>query len=90
VRDKHFGVGRAALRVAKKIAFDDLQAHRFWLDVKKRNTRARALYDSEGFVFEGELRQAVKVQGGYDSLMVLSMLKEEFSRRRGDALELQG
>jgi hypothetical protein len=29
------------------------------------------------------------VQGGY-TLMVLSMLKEEFSRRRGDALELQG
>jgi len=90
VRDKNLGVGRAALRVAKKIAFDDLQAHRFWLDVKKRNARAKALYDSEGFVFEGELRQAVKVQGGYDSLMVLSMLREEFSRRRGDALELQG
>src|SRR6187549_2516455 len=49
------GFRRAALRVAKKIAFDDLGAHRFWLDIKKRNTRARSLYDSEGFVFEGEL-----------------------------------
>ena len=89
VRDKNLGIGRAALRVAKKIAFDDLHAHRFWLDVKKRNTRARDLYDSEGFVFEGELRQAVKVEGGYDSLVVLSMLQEEFARRRRDALELQ-
>jgi RimJ/RimL family protein N-acetyltransferase len=88
VRDKNQGFGRAALRVAKKLAFDDLGAHRFWLDVKKRNTRAKALYDSEGFVFEGELRQAVKVEGGYDSLVVLSMLQDEFSARRAGALEL--
>lgn len=90
VRDKGRGFGRAALRVVKKIAFDDLGAHRFWLDVKKRNARARALYDSEGFVFEGELRAAVKVEGGYDSLQVLSMLQDEFAQRRSRALELQG
>ena len=90
VRDKNQGFGRAALRVAKKIAFDDLGAHRFWLDVKKRNVRARSLYDTEGFVVEGELRQAVKVQGGYDSLVVLSMLQEEFAGRRQGGLELPG
>src|SRR5438105_4201603 len=59
IQAKGSGVGRAALRVAKKVAFDDLRAHRFWLDVKARNTRAKALYDSEGFVVEGELRDAV-------------------------------
>lgn len=90
VRDKNRGFGRAALRVAKKVAFDDLGAHRFWLDVKKRNTRARGLYDSEGFLFEGELREAVKLQEGYDSLVVMSMLQAEFAARRARALELQG
>ncbi|MCD6079084.1 MAG: spermidine N(1)-acetyltransferase (Diamine acetyltransferase)-like protein [Ramlibacter sp.] len=90
VRDKHQGFGRAALRVVKKIAFDDLGAHRFWLDIKKRNTRAQELYRTEGFVQEGELRQAVKVQDGFDSLVVMSMLKEEFAQRRSRALELQG
>jgi RimJ/RimL family protein N-acetyltransferase len=89
VRDKHLGFGRAALRVAKKIAFDDLGAHRFWLDIKKRNTRAQALYADEGFVFEGELRQAVKIPGGYDSLLVMAMLQDEFASRRTRALELQ-
>ena len=88
VRDKNQGFGRAALRVAKKIAFDDLGAHRFWLDIKKRNTRARGLYDSEGFVLEGELREAVKLQEGYDSLIVMSMLQDEFTQRRGRAMEL--
>lgn len=89
VQHKHQGFGRAALRVAKKVAFDDLGAHRFWLDVKKRNTRAKALYDTEGFEFEGELREAVKIEGGYDSLVVLSMLESEYARRRSRALELQ-
>src|SRR3954463_2303823 len=89
VRDKNQGFGRAALRVAKKIAFDDLGAHRFWLDIKKRNQRAKALYDTEGFTFEGELREAVKVEGGYDSLAVLSMLQDEYAQRRARAMELQ-
>jgi diamine N-acetyltransferase len=88
VRDKNQGFGRAALRVVKKTAFDDLGAHRLWLDIKKRNTRARSLYDSEGFQKEGELRDAVKVQGGFDSLVVMSMLQGEFSQRREHAQEM--
>src|SRR5690606_24415615 len=88
IRTKGQGYGRAALRVAKKVAFDDLGAHRLWLDVKKPNTRAKALYDSEGFVVEGELRESVKVQGGFESLTVMSMLQAEFTARRAAALEL--
>jgi RimJ/RimL family protein N-acetyltransferase len=87
VRDKNRGFGRAALRVAKKIAFDDLGAHRFWLDVKRRNLRAKSLYDGEGFVVEGELREAVRVEGGWDSLMVMSLLQSEYAARRGRAQE---
>lgn len=88
VRDKGAGYGRAALRVAKKVAFDDLGAHRLWLDVKKPNTRAKALYDSEGFIVEGELRESVKVPGGYESLIVMSMLHEEFQQRRARFQEM--
>jgi diamine N-acetyltransferase len=90
VQTKHQGFGRSALREVKKIAFDDLGAHRFWLDIKKRNTRAQALYVSEGFVFEGELRQAVKVSDGYDSLIVMAMLQEEYAGRRQRAVEVSG
>ena len=89
VQSKGAGFGRAALRVAKKVAFDDLGAHRFWLDVKARNSRAKALYDGEGFVVEGQLRDAVKVADGYDSLIVMSMLATEFTGRRGLGLELR-
>ena len=89
VHAKGAGFGRAALRVAKKVAFDDLGAHRFWLDLKKRNSRAQALYDGEGFVVEGELREAVKTAQGFESMIVMSMLRTEFLGRRGLALELR-
>jgi len=88
VQPKGQGWGGAALRVVKKVAFDDLGAHRLWLDVKKGNTRARALYASEGFVVEGELREAVRVEDGFESLVVMAMLAREFAERRGLALEM--
>lgn len=102
IQGKGQGLGRAALRVAKRLAFDELGAHRFWLDVKSRNVRAKALYDSEGFVVEGMLREAVRLEpprsagaraageaaDQFDSLIVLSMLRREFEARRAQGLEL--
>ena len=88
VQNQGEGFGRGALRVAKKIAFDDLGAHRFWLDVKGLNIRAQRLYESEGFLVEGRLRDAVRVSDGYDSLIVMSMLKPEFEARRALGQEI--
>jgi len=80
------GLGRAGVRRLKRLAFDDLRAHRFWLDVRSLNTRALALYASEGFVEEGRLRESVRVTGlgedaGYDSLVVMSLLDREYAAR---------
>jgi RimJ/RimL family protein N-acetyltransferase len=74
------GLGRACVRLLVQMAFRDLHAHRFWLDVKSLNTRALALYRSEGFVEEGRLRESVKTDDGYDSLIVMSMLETEYRR----------
>jgi RimJ/RimL family protein N-acetyltransferase len=71
------GVGRQCLQLLAQMAFRDLGAHRFWLDVKGRNLRAQALYASEGFVEEGRLRESVRTDTGYDSLVVMSMLESE-------------
>ena len=75
------GHGRAAIRLLAAMAFRDLGAHRFWLDVKARNLRAQALYRSEGFVEEGRLRESVRIGDGYDSLVVMSMLEAEHRAR---------
>ena len=73
------GAGRACIRMLAQMAFRDLGAHRFWLDVKGRNTRAQALYRSEGFIEEGRLRESVKTDDGYDALVVMAMLDHEHS-----------
>ena len=76
------GVGRTCLRLLAQMAFRDLGAHRFWLDVKALNLRAQALYRSEGFVEEGRLRESVRTDNGFDSLIVMSMLESEHAQRR--------
>jgi RimJ/RimL family protein N-acetyltransferase len=75
------GYGRAAIRLLAEMAFRDLGAHRFWLDVKARNVRAQALYRSEGFIEEGRLRESVRTDDGYDALVVMSMLEREHRDR---------
>ena len=81
------GIGRACVRRLKALAFADLKAHRFWLDVKSLNQRAQALYASEGFVEEGRLRESVRAGDGYDSLIVMSMLDREHDARVALGLE---
>jgi RimJ/RimL family protein N-acetyltransferase len=81
LQTKGKGLGRACVRLLKQMAFRDLGAHRFWLDVKTLNTRALQLYASEGFVEEGRLRESVRVADGYDSLIVMSMLDREYQAR---------
>jgi RimJ/RimL family protein N-acetyltransferase len=85
------GLGRACVRLLKRMAFTGLQAHRFWLDVKSLNERALLLYRSEGFVEEGRLRESVRLMGrgadGYDSLVVMSMLDREYQARLALGLE---
>ncbi len=82
VTEKGQGYGRKALQLAKQIAFEQCSIHRLWLDVKTHNPRARALYESEGFVYEGTLRECIKVGDRFESLAVLSILREEYSATR--------
>jgi RimJ/RimL family protein N-acetyltransferase len=90
LQPKGQGIGRQCVRLLALMAFRDLGAHRFWLDVKARNERAQALYRSEGFVEEGRLRDSVRTAEGWDSLVVMSLLEHEHAalvaaRERGAA-----
>lgn len=91
LQSKGRGLGRACVRRLKQMAFRDLHAHRFWLDVKQLDTRGQALYTSEGFVEEGRLRESVRVHvdgvDGYDTLIVMSMLDREYQARLALGLE---
>ena len=82
VTDKRRGLGRAAVRHVMRLAFEELGAHRLWLDVKTGNAPARSLYESEGFRLEGTLRDCLRRGDAYESLHVLSLLRPEYEARR--------
>ncbi|MCC5912558.1 MAG: GNAT family N-acetyltransferase [Clostridiaceae bacterium] len=79
INDKGKGFGRESLKGVKKIAFEELNAHRLWLDVKYKNHRAQNLYKSEGFIEEGVLRECILCNGSYESLVIMSLLKHEYT-----------
>jgi RimJ/RimL family protein N-acetyltransferase len=74
---KGCGFGRAAILEVKRLAFGRLNAHRLWLDVKSKNSRARRLYASEGFIEEGVMRECLLEGDGFESLVLMSILQDE-------------
>lgn len=87
ITEKNNGYGRDALREVKRLAFEEYKANRLWLDVKEYNVRARHVYEAEGFVPEGVLRECVKTETGYESLLVMSLLRREYENGKTENSE---
>jgi RimJ/RimL family protein N-acetyltransferase len=76
------GLGRRLLTELVRIAFEELQAHRLFLDVFDDNVRAQHLYTSLGFVLEGTMRHAASRDGQWHDLRLMSMLESEYRARQ--------
>lgn len=72
------GFGREAIQLLKKLCFKKLQYHQLWLDVYDENKRAIRIYESEGFVKEGLLRDNTKTENAYRSERIYSILENEY------------
>lgn len=79
--EKDKGYGKETLRLVKELSFEKLNAHRLWLDVRLKNKKAQNLYKSEGFKEEGNLRECVLYKNKYESLIVMSILENEYFKR---------
>ncbi len=80
------GVGKIMLRGILDYVFQELRAHRLWLDVFETNTRAQHVYESLGFHREGILREAVFRDGEYHTQILMSILDREYEAgRRSDS-----
>jgi RimJ/RimL family protein N-acetyltransferase len=78
VGEPNQGYGKPLMRLAMRHAFVDLGAHRLWLDVFAENDRARHVYRGLGFVEEGTMRDAALKPDGFHSLVIMSMLEDEY------------
>ena len=74
------GLGTRLMHRVIDMVFDELGAHRLWLDVLSDNVRARHVYAKLGFREEGVLREAVLREGEWRSLVVMALLEHERPR----------
>jgi len=72
------GLGRRIIEELMRIAFRELGAHRLFLDVYEDNARARHIYESLGFQYEGVMREAAHRDGHWCNLRLMSILESEY------------
>ncbi|QJC50908.1 GNAT family N-acetyltransferase [Paenibacillus albicereus] len=72
------GHGTKALRLLLDYLVHHLHVHRVWLDVMETNSRALHVYRSVGFKEEGILRECIKTRTGFESLIIMGILKSEW------------
>jgi len=77
------GDGQKAIVLLKKWCFEIYQARRLWLGLVTYHQVALHVFEKQGFVREGILRQCARIDNEYQSLVILSMLKEEYEEMEG-------
>ncbi|MEZ4223852.1 MAG: GNAT family protein [Polyangiaceae bacterium] len=74
------GLGKRVTRFVLDYAFDNLNLNRVELSLLASNARAKRLYDSLGFVQEGVQRQAQFKNGEYLDVILMSLLRDEWTQ----------
>lgn len=71
------GVAKLATENVLKYAFDTLGLHRVYLNVLEKNDRARRFYTKCGFVYEGTSKDAIILNGRYESLAWYGIINDK-------------
>ena len=74
------GIATEATHEILKMAFEQYDLQRVYLNVLSDNQRAIRLYEKCGFVYEGEFRKHLFLRGEYKSLKLYGMLKKEWEK----------
>jgi RimJ/RimL family protein N-acetyltransferase len=72
------GLGTEATRLLVRYGFNDLNLDRIWLRVYASNERAIKLYGHLGFQVEGTWRQAARVDGHPEDIVLMGLLRVEW------------
>ena len=71
------------MRVLVDYGFRLRNLNRIFLHVNSTNTRAQSAYRKVGFVEEGRLRRHVWSAGGFDDLVIMGLLRDEWAAQSG-------
>lgn len=72
------GIAAEATCEILKMAFEQYNLERVYLNVLSENKRAIRFYEKIEFIYEGEFRKYLFLRGEYKTLKWYSMLKEEY------------
>ena len=76
------GLGTDATRTMIRFGFHELNLNRIELEVNREHPRAIRCYEKVGFVREGVRRQAQFQEGRHHDMVLMSILREEYSPPR--------
>lgn len=82
IGDKEYwsrGYGTQVMLLMLKYGFNTLNLNRVYLRVYESNPRGIKCYEKAGFRHEGRLRQAIFQDGRYIDLLILSVIRSEWS-----------
>ena len=74
------GLGQDVLRVLLGYAFRSRNLRRVHLQTLSSNAQALAAYRAVGFVEEGRLREHAWVEGAYEDVVLMAVLRADWSR----------
>jgi len=77
-RNLNQGIGTEATGLVLRFAFEELGLHRVELEVFDYNPRAKHMYEKVGFVQEGIKRDAMRIDGEYHDVIIMSILETEY------------
>ena len=75
ISQKGQGYGKEAMQVCINFVFEELKAHKMWLDVLESNEIGIHLYKSCGFKEEAKLIDHDYYKGKYQSWFIMSIIK---------------
>jgi len=75
------GYGSEVMTLLLRHCFETLNLNRAFLRVYTENIRAVRSYEKTGFVLEGRLREAVYKFGKYEDVLIMSVLRSEWTTR---------
>ena len=73
------GFGRETMQLMLQVGFNALNLNEIWLRVHENNLRGIHAYEHAGFQIEGKMRQARYQDGHYYDMVLMSVLRSEWS-----------